>query len=278
MRKLAIGAVASGALALTGLAAPTALADSPNLSFGAVTVNNGKPIVVGVKDAVTVPVTYSFTRPADLVIDYERNVLAIALYRGRLASPSNGLDGSPKRPVCTTTATTDTTVTQSCATKVTVDPRENLMSAADATTWKVAAVYGHTSVDEDDSDGHIGFENGFDVWGDLGTAKLQRAARLTVNAAPEPVVKGRTLTVKGALTRANWETGSYSGYRDQNVTLQFKAAGTTSYTDVKTVTSGTGGALSTTVKATKDGSYRYAFAGTSTTAAKTSAGDSVDVR
>ncbi|MEU6802335.1 hypothetical protein ABZ931_15140, partial [Streptomyces neyagawaensis] len=70
----------------------------------------------------------------------------------------------------------------------------------------------------------------------------------------------------------------YTGYRDQTVTLQFKAAGTTSYTDVKTVTSGTGGALSTTVKATQDGSYRYTFAGTSTTAAKTSAGDAVDVK
>ncbi|MDG5807707.1 hypothetical protein P9869_34645 [Streptomyces ossamyceticus] len=278
MRKLAIGAVVSGALALTGLAAPSALADSPNLSFGAVTVNNGKPIVVGVKDAVTVPVTYSFTRPSDLVIDYEKNGLAIALYRGRLASPANGLEGSAKQPVCTTTATTDTTVTQSCATKVTVDPRENLMGAEDATTWKVAAVYGHVSVDEDDSDDHISFENGFDIWGNLGTTKLQRAAKLTVNAAPEPVVKGRTLTVKGTLTRANWETGSYSGYRDQQVTLQFKAKGATAYADVKTVTSGTGGALSTTVKALKDGAYRYTFAGTSTTAAKTSAGDSVDVK
>ncbi|MCL6733365.1 hypothetical protein [Streptomyces neyagawaensis] len=278
MRKLAIGAVVSGALALTGLAAPSALADSPNLSFGAVTVNNGKPIVVGVKDTVAVPVTYSFTRPADLVIDHEKNVLAIALYRGRLASPSNGLEGSTKQPVCTTTATTDTTVTQTCTTKITVDPRENLMSAEDATTWKVAALYGHTSIDEDDSDDHISFESGFDIWGNLGTAKLQRAAKLTVNAAPEPVVKGRTLTVKGALTRANWETRSYTGYKGQTVTLQFKAAGTTSYTDVKTVTSGTGGALSTTVTATKDGSYRYTFAGTSTTAAKTSAGDAVDVK
>ena len=278
MRKLAIGAVVSGALALTGLAAPAALADSPNLSFGAVTVNNGKPIVVGTQDTVTVPVAYSFTRPSDLVIDYEKNFLGIALYRGRLASPANGLDGSAKQPVCTTTATTETTVTQSCATKVTIDPRENLMSAADATTWKVAAVYGHTSVDEDDSDDHISFENGFDVWGNLGTAKLQRAARLTVNAAPEPVAKGGTLTVKGALTRANWETGSYTGYRDQKVTLQFKAKGATAFTDVKTVTSGTGGALSTTVKASKDGSYRFTFAGTSTTAAKTSAGDYVDVR
>lgn len=278
MRKLAIGAVMSGALALTGLAAPAALADSPDLTFGAVTVNNGKPIVVGTKERVTVPVTYSFTRPSDFVIDYERNFLGIALYRGRLADPANGLDGTARKPACTPTATTDSTVTESCAATITVDPRDQLMSAADATTWKAAAFYGHTTVDNDDSDDHISFESGFDVWGNLGTAKIQRAARLTVNATPEPVVKGGTLTVKGALTRANWATHAYSGYRGQTVTLQFKAKGATAYTDVKTVTSGTGGALSTTVKASKDGSYRYTFAGTSTTAAKTSAGDYVDVK
>lgn len=36
--------------------------------------------------------------------------------------------------------------------------------------------------------------------------------------------------------------------------------------------------LKTTVKATVDGTYRYVFAGTSTTAAVTSAADAVDVK
>lgn len=278
MRKLAIGAVVSGALALTGLAAPAALADSPDLTFGAVTVNNGKPIAVGTKAKVTVPVTYSFTRPSDLAIDYKNNILGIALYRGRLAEPDNAIEGSPKKPTCTTTATTDTTVTESCATTLTIAPRDSLFEGADATTWKAAAVYTETAIDEDDSDDHIGFHLGTDVWGNLGTTKLQRISKVTVNATPEPVVKGRTLTVKGKLTRADWSTSSYAGYKGQKVTLQFKAKGATAYTDVKTVTSGTAGALSTTVKASKDGSYRYKFAGTSTTAAKTSAADFVDVQ
>ncbi|MGW0843616.1 hypothetical protein ACWD26_26405 [Streptomyces sp. NPDC002787] len=278
MRKLAIGAVMSGALALTGLAAPAALADSPDLAFGAVTVNNGKPIVVGTKAAVTVPVTYSYTRPSGFTVDYVNNFLGVALYRGKLADPANMIDGSLKKPTCTTTATTDTTVTQSCATKLTVDPREYLFEAADATTWKAAAFYSETAIDFDDSDDHISLHTGVDLWGNLGTAKLQRLAQVTVNATPEPAVKGRTLTVKGALTRADWNTGKYAGYKGQKVTLQFKAKGATAYTDVKTVTSGTGGALSTTVKASKDGSYRFTFAGTSTTAAKTSAADYVDVK
>ncbi|QFQ97225.1 hypothetical protein F9278_14520 [Streptomyces phaeolivaceus] len=279
MRKLAIGAAVSGALALTGLAAPAALADSPDLTFGAVTVNNGKPIVVGTRAAVTVPVTYSFTRPADLVIDYKNNFLGIVLYRGKsLIEPDNALDSSSKKPACTTTATTDTTVAESCSTKLTVDPREYLFEGADATTWKASAFYVESAADLDDSDGHISLHTGFDAWGPLGTAKLQRLAKATVNATPEPVVKGGTLTVKGGLTRADWNTGKYAGYKGQKATLQFKAKGATAYTDVKTVTSGTAGALKTTVKASKDGSYRYRFAGTTTTAAVTSAADYVDVK
>jgi hypothetical protein len=277
MRKLAIGAVVSGALALTGLAAPAASADSPDLTFGAATVNNGKPIVVGTKAEVTVPVTYSITRPTAFKVDYVNDFLGIALYRGRLAEPDNVVEGTPGKPTCTPTATTDTTVTESCATKLTIAPRDNLFEGADATTWKAAAVYSETAIDEDDSDDHVSFHVGSDVWGNLGTAKVQRLAKATVNATPEPAVKGGTLTVKGTLTRADWNAGRYVGYKGQKVALQFKARGATAYTDVKTVTSGTTGALSTTVKASKDGSYRYVFAGTSTTAAVKSAGDFVDV-
>jgi hypothetical protein len=51
-----------------------------------------------------------------------------------------------------------------------------------------------------------------------------------------------------------------------------------SYTTVKTVISGTGGALKTTTKATKDGYYRYVFAGTTTTGSATAAGDYIDVQ
>jgi hypothetical protein len=107
--------------------------------------------------------------------------------------------------------------------------------------------------------------------------KLLRAARLTTNAAPEPVVSGRTITVSGALTRANWQTLRYAGYTGRDVQLQFKRTGGT-YATVKTVRSGAGGKLSTTVKAGQDGCYRFVFRGSSTTAGVTSGGDCVDVR
>ncbi|WP_328509765.1 LamG domain-containing protein [Streptomyces mirabilis] len=89
--------------------------------------------------------------------------------------------------------------------------------------------------------------------------------------------KGRTLTVKGTLTRADWETSKYSGYTGQPVALRFKAEGATAYKTVKTVTSGSKGALTTTVKAATDGSYRYKFAGTSTSATATGDYDPVSL-
>lgn len=274
MRKLATCAVVSGALALAGLAAPAASAATPNLVFSDVTVNNGKAIVVGTAKPVTVPVTYTLTRPAGLVIDNKKTFAAVILYRGTLKSPGNELD-PVVMPTCTTTATTDTTVTESCSEKITVDPDGYLYEAADATTWKAGGLYAHS--DGTVSDDFLSSESDVTIWGALATAKVQRAARLTVNATPEPAVQGRTLTVKGTLTRADWAKGKYSGYRGQKAVLQFRADGTSAYKDVKTVTSGTAGALSTTVKASRSGTFRYVFAGTATTGTAKATGDHVAV-
>ncbi|MHA5049558.1 hypothetical protein [Streptomyces sp. SD15] len=278
MRKFAIGTAVSGALALSALAVPSASATTPDLTFSNVVVNSGKAIVVGTTATVNIPITYTLTRPADLVVDYKTTAVGIALYRGASLSKMQNEMEPVDAPTCTATATTDTTVTESCTEVIALDPQDYLYEAADATTWKAAGFYGRMEQDLDDSDDHISFDYGYDLWGGLGTAQIKRAAKLTVNATPEPVKKGQTLTVKGTLTRANWATGTYSGYKDQKVTLQFKAKNATAYTTVKTVTSGTSGALSTTVKASADGSYRYNFAGTSTTGAKAATGDYVDVK
>lgn len=277
MRKLAIGAALTGALALTGLAAPLAQAATPDLVFSGVTVNKGKAIVVGTTATVKVPVTYTLTRPSDVTIDYKTTFAGIMLYRGSLAAFDNEIDADAS-PTCTTTATTDTTVTASCSDTITIDPGDSLYETADATTWNVAGVYAHIDADLDDSDDQISYSTDFAAWGNKGKVKIQRAAKLTANASPEPVEKGKTITVTGALTRANWETSKYSGYVSQPAKLQFRAKSSSTYTTVKTVTSTTGGALKTTVKATKDGYFRYVFAGTSTTGAATAAGDYIDVQ
>ncbi|MFD9505305.1 hypothetical protein [Streptomyces mirabilis] len=241
-------------------------------------VNNGKAIVVGTTSTVKVPITYTLTHPVDLVIDGETSAAGITLYRGTSLSKLRNEMGPDDAPSCTTTSTTATTVTQSCTEVIAVAPQDYLYDAADAGTWKVAGVYGRTTSDNDDSDDHISFDYGYDMWGGLGTTQVKRAAKLTTDATPEPVTKGKTLTVKGTLTRADWETTKYSGYTGQPVALQFKAKGANAYKTVKTVTSGSKGALTTTVKASADGSYRYKFAGTTTTGTATATGDYVDVK
>ncbi|MEU9341507.1 hypothetical protein AB0D74_09830 [Streptomyces sp. NPDC048278] len=275
MRKLAIGTVLTGALALAGIAAPAASAATPNLVFSDVTVNKGKAIAVGTTKTVNVPVTYTLTRPADLVIDNKKTFAAVMLYRGTLKSLGNELDPMVM-PTCTTTATTDTTVTESCTETLPVDPSIDLYEAADATTWKAGGLYAH--LDSTVSDDFLSTESNVAIWGNLTTAKVQRAAKLTADASPEPVAKGKTITVKGKLTRADWDSQSYKGYSGQKAVLQFRAADSKTYTNVKGITSGTGGALSTTVKASKSGYYRYVFAGTTTTAAATATGDYIKVK
>lgn len=262
MRKFAVGTAVCGALALSALAVPSAQALTPDITFSNVVVNGGKSITVGTTSTVTVPVTYTITRSAD--VQFGDVIAMVELYRGTSYTTAENVLGPGNAPTCT--AVNDTT--QNCTGDITITPQTDLYEAADATTWKAVGEYMRMG---DDGMDLIARNAG-------ATATIKRAAKLTTNATPEPIAKGKTLTVKGSLTRASWSSGTYTGYTSQSVTLQFRAASSTTYTDVKAVTSGTGGALSTTVTASVDGYYRYKFAGTSTTAAKTSTSDYVDVQ
>ncbi|MFB7244691.1 hypothetical protein ACFCYX_19785 [Streptomyces populi] len=95
---------------------------------------------------------------------------------------------------------------------------------------------------------------------------------------PEPAKYGGTVTVTGRLTRANRETGRYAGSINQQAQLQFRDKNAGAYTTVRTVTSGTDGALRATVPALAEGSWRWVFAGTGTTGAATSTADYVVVK
>ena len=103
-----------------------------------------------------------------------------------------------------------------------------------------------------------------------------RAARLTTNASPEPVRKGRTITVAGTLQRADWQTLRYRGFGKRKVELQWRSGGGT-YRRVSTTTTAADGSLRVRVTAKRDGCYRFVYAGSSTTQAVTSRGDCVDV-
>ncbi|MFE9678449.1 hypothetical protein ACFYO5_30810 [Streptomyces sp. NPDC006259] len=264
---------ASGRTAFTGsttAAAPYAL----DLAFSGVKVNNGRPIVVGTTGKVTAPVSFRVTHAADIDLSAEDVEFDVLLYRGSLTSPSNTVWGD-YRPSCVDVSATVAT----CRSTVDIRPLEGDLLNSDATTFKALGYAFDWNDQHPYSDDSVDWSKVGYAEGDaLALVKLQRASRLTVDAAPEPVKKGKTLTVTGKLSRANWEDNQYHGYSTQPVKLQFRKKGSSTYTTVRTIRTTTTGTLRTTVKATVDGYFRYSFAGTSTTPAATAAGDFVDVR
>ncbi|WP_405657712.1 DUF5707 domain-containing protein [Streptomyces sp. RK9] len=258
MRTRATVVAVSGALALSALAVPAAQADSVkgDTKITKVVVNGGKDIVVGTS-AKKVTVTVTGTDPKGI-----KDGMAI-LWRGTKFEPGHlkGIVDPANEAKCTKVDAT----TGTCKLVLKATPRK--LGNGNAGSWKVMAGL----LANGRAENHVIKET-------YTTVGVKRAAKLTVNASPEPVKKGKAITVAGALTRANWDTKKYAGYTQQPVQLQFKKKGASAYTTVKTVKSDRKGNLKTTVKASVDGTFRYVFAGTSTTPAVTSADDAIDVR
>lgn len=267
MRIRALVLAASGAVALSALAVPAAQAATagPAVTFSNLKVNSGKNIVVGTTSMVTVSATYTVTKPESLNPD-TFGTLPV-LYRGATVGPdSDDLLGGDDAGTCTAASPT----VLHCSAKIQFRPkssdRDLDLVSSEAGGWKLGAVAGSDSSDAL-------------TWqGNLGTTHLQRRATLTTDASPEPVKKGKTITVTGKLARANWDTNKYAGYSTQPVKLQFKKKGATTWSTLKTVKTSTTGALKTTVTASTDGYFRYVFAGTTTTSPVNSAADYVDVQ
>ncbi|MEU5040306.1 hypothetical protein [Streptomyces griseorubiginosus] len=266
MRIRALVLAASGAVALSALAVPAAQAATPAagpaVTFSQLKVNSGKNIVVGPTTQVTVSATYTVTKPASLNPNSIKT--GPVLYQGTLSLDNDRVLGGDGPGTCTVSSTT----VLKCSAKIQFRPKSSdtdadLVNNA-AGTWKLGAVAVNDS--------------GVTLQGDLGTTHLQRRATLTTDASPEPVKKGRTITVTGKLSRANWDTNKYAGYSTQPVKLQFKKKGATTWSTLKTIKSSSTGALKTTVKASADGYFRYTFAGTTTTSPVNSAADYIDVR
>ncbi|WP_432153470.1 hypothetical protein [Streptomyces tricolor] len=276
MRIRATVAAVSGALALSALAVPAAHATGEsgtpytlNVSFSNVTV--AKAIKVGTTNKVSASYSYTLTHGSDVNIAADDFYTDAFLYKGAYDTAAGELYGDEP---ATCTATSATTAT--CKGTIDIYPAEGDLENAWAGSWNVAAeAVAFNGQDQDDPDlSKVGYKD----QSGLGSTLVQRYSKLTVNAGPEPVTKGRTLTVTGKLTRANWEDNQYHGYSGQPVKLQFKKAGTTTYTTVKTVYTDSYGNLKTTTTANYDGYWRFSFAGTSTTPAVSAPGDYVDVR
>ncbi|WP_405502617.1 calcium-binding protein [Streptomyces anulatus] len=292
MRIRATVAAVTGALALSALAVPAVQADEKpdaGLSvpsgaevFGAgsgapaagaraaraaevpvikkVVVNGGKDIVVGTKSKQKVTVAITASSPSGIADAFA------FLWHGHIDEVDGFLAPTQEFGNCKVSANP---TTSTCTVSITIDPRsDDLWTSSLAGTWKVAAgALAATGSDEDF------------IWNESqAKTRVQRFSKLTVNASPEPVKKGKTITVTGKLTRANWDTNTYKGYTNQPVKLQFKKKGAKSYTTVKTVKTSSTGTLKTTVKASADGTWRYSFAGTSTTPAVSAKGDFLDVK
>ncbi|MFF7356247.1 hypothetical protein ACFZA1_26905 [Streptomyces filipinensis] len=231
-----------------------------NITFSKAVINGGQDIVLGVATRKTVTVTYTATSSSGVALT------EAFLWQGTDPSSTDTITGSlgtDDDPSCTESTTR--TGVYSCKAVFHINAASDLKKNGAAGTWKL-------------------FLGGYDLYAnasyndDVATTKIKKAAQLTLDAAPEPVQKGRTITVTGRLKRADWNAGTYSGYTGQKALLQYRKKGSHTYTTLKTVTSGTGGSLKTTVKATADGSYRFSFATNTTTAASTSADDYVDVK
>ncbi|QNP71996.1 hypothetical protein IAG44_22990 [Streptomyces roseirectus] len=260
IRATATAAAVLGAVAVSALAAPAAqAAPAAGLKVTFSNVKIGKVLVVGASGRASFPVTYTVTKPAALS---DKNLkTGPAIYRGTTITKPSDLFVSEKPGTCKTVSST----VLNCSAALVFNVTDGDLVNSESGAWRVGGV-------AVDSKENLAWQ------GDLGATKLLRQARLTTDATPEPVKKGKLLTVKGSLTRANWETNKYAGYGAQTVQLQYKKAGATTWTTVKTVKTSAKGALSTTVKATADGYYRYNFVATSTTGAVASAADYVDVR
>ncbi|MER5752995.1 DUF5707 domain-containing protein [Streptomyces sp. NPDC002088] len=244
--------------AKSGLRASVTADDAELPTVSKVTVNSSKYIVVGTTYAKTFSVSVTASHSTGIADAY------IDLWHG--TNVEDGLDGllMPNQDAATCTAANATTST--CKLTITAAPGSDLYKNALAGTW-------HVTVGVLAGDGTNVYWNDYQT-----TQHVQRNSTLTVNASPEPVTKGKTITVTGKLARANWETFKYAGYTVQPVKLQFRKKGSNTYTTIKTIKTNSTGNLSTTVKASVDGYFRYSFAGTSTTPAITTAGDFVDVK
>ncbi|MFI6441619.1 hypothetical protein [Streptomyces sp. NPDC050759] len=266
MRIRALVLAASGAVALSTLAVPAAQAATagPAVTFSSLKVNSGKNIVVGSTAMVTVSATYTVTKPADL--DASSIQTGPVLYRGAtLGETSDDMLLGDDPGTCTASSST----VLKCTAKIQFRPKgsdeDGDLVSSEAGTWKLGALA-------------VNADQGVTWQGGLGTTHLQRRSTLTANASPEPVKKGKTITVTGKLARANWDTNTYAGYSTQPVKLQFRKKGSSTYTTLKTIKTTSTGTLKTTTTATVDGYYRYSFAGTTTTPAVSAAGDYVDVQ
>ncbi|GAA3144244.1 hypothetical protein GCM10010521_33910 [Streptomyces rameus] len=242
-----------GAVALSAFALPVAQAEENPITFSNIAIDSGKPLVVGTGT------------PKQFFVHYDVNH-AHKLYSSEAYLYAGGLDtwSGQSGPVGSPSCQDVSATVARCVQKLAIDPK-SLVGSGVAGTW-------HLYLQAVDADDNVVGKGG------LYPTKVLRASTMTrTDADPEPVVKGKSLTITGKLAHADWDTHTYAGQAGRSVALQFRPDGG-SYATVKTVKTGTGGALRTTVTANASGAWRWYYAGDSTTGGATAVGDAVVVK
>ncbi|MFC5214379.1 calcium-binding protein [Streptomyces coerulescens] len=247
-------ALVAGAIGTT--AAQAADGGAGDITIDKVVVNGGKPVVVGTTKVVSAKVSVTATDDSGIAETTYISASGPTPNYAQIWADDGDI-------TCVEVSAT----TSTCSGTLTFDPQAStgFVDNNAAATWNLRTLVSANDLDYIHRDAATTF-------------KVQRASQLTVNASPEPVKKGKTITVTGKLSRANWEDNKYHGYTNQSVKLQFRKKGSSTYTTVKTIKSNSTGNLKTTLTASTDGYFRYSFAGTATTPAANATGDFVDVQ
>ena len=241
---------------LRALAGPATSGDElvGGTTIANVKVNGGKAIVAATSGTAEFTATFTASDPSGIAST------GLYLWHGSYNTP-DGIQLS--NTACTEVDAT----TVSCTAYLYIwDVRYGLASNALAGAW-------HAEVWASAKDG-IGFVDRHSA----GSVAIKRATKLTADATPEPVKKGKTVTVTGALTRADWESWTYKPFGSQTAALQWAKIGTSNWTTSKAWKADANGKLKGTVTAGSDGSFRYTYAGDAASNLTTSGADYVDVQ
>ncbi|MEU8616347.1 calcium-binding protein [Streptomyces sp. NPDC048623] len=242
---------AVGSLATAAVVAPTAQAATGNLQITKVVVNGGQDIVLGTAvKSVTVTAT----------ISEDSGLKAVWMHLEQRSGDNLRFDVHGLA-TCSGTGTVKT-----CSRTFTFDPRSDVIynSLAGRNGW-----WAYVQVEAQDGDY---------ASGDFPSVGLRRQTALTMDAGPEPVRKGTTLTASGRLTAANWDTNTWTALSGQSVQLQYCTYPCTGYTTVRTVTTNSTGYLKASLTASADGYWRWYYPATTWAQPRISNADFVDVR
>ncbi|GJF28739.1 hypothetical protein KNE206_14390 [Kitasatospora sp. NE20-6] len=232
MRKTswALCAAAAGS-AVAVLAVPTVTTDRSHgdTAVTSITVNNGKPVLLGPARAAAFPLVVrarddSGIRAVDPVGVWGPNygVLKVGALR------------------CTAGPGTESV----CRGTVTVDPVQKEIFNDEAGTWFV-----DLQVTANDGDRFVGKATG--------GFSLKRAAKLSGSGVPATATAGQRIAVQGWLARSFWTDNKFHGYKDGVAYLQFRAEGSHRWTTVARAVSTASGTVRASAKVTGPGDFQW---------------------